>query len=88
MQPLHQVLGWLSRVENIETQVSQLIQDVIEEIKRKCLGGCCPRHWRSTYKLGKRVATKLKEVETLMSQAPSDVVAESLPSPRLGERPS
>nr|CAN80649.1 hypothetical protein VITISV_017542 [Vitis vinifera] len=88
MQRLDQVQGWLSRVENLETQVSQLIEDGTEEIEKKCLGGCCPRRCSTGYKLGKRVARKLKEVDTLISQRPSDVVAERLPSPRLGERPS
>ncbi|RVW30866.1 putative disease resistance protein [Vitis vinifera] len=88
MHPLDQVQGWLSRVETLETQVTQLIGDGTEEVEKKCLGGCCPRHCRARYKLGKRVARKLKEVDTLISQRPSDVVAERLPSPRLGERPS
>ncbi|KAJ9692574.1 hypothetical protein PVL29_011565 [Vitis rotundifolia] len=88
MQPLDQVQGWLSRVETLETQVTQLIGDGTEEVEKKCLGGCCPRHCRTRYKLGKRVARKLKEVDILMSQRPSDVVAERLPSPRVGERPS
>ncbi|WJZ94763.1 hypothetical protein VitviT2T_013593 [Vitis vinifera] len=88
MQPLDQVQGWLSRVETLETQVTQLIGDGTEEVEKKCLGGCCPRRCRTRYKLGKRVARKLKEVDILMSQRPSDVMAERLPSPRLSERPS
>ncbi|XP_034696376.1 disease resistance protein SUMM2-like [Vitis riparia] len=88
MQRLDQVQGWLSRVENLESQVSQLIEDGTEEIEKKCLGGCCPRRCSTGYKLGKRVARKLKEVDTLMSQRPLDLVAERLPSPRVGERPS
>ena len=88
MQRLHQVQGWLSRVENLETQVSRLIEDGTEEIEKKCLGGCCPRRCSTRYKLGKRVARKLKEVDNLMSQGSFDLVAERLPSPRVGERPS
>ncbi|KAJ9692577.1 hypothetical protein PVL29_011568 [Vitis rotundifolia] len=88
MQRLDQVQGWLSRVENLETQVSQLIEDGTKEIENKCLGGCCPRRCSTGYKLGKRVARKLKEVDTLMSQVSLDQVAERLPSPRVGERPS
>ncbi|WJZ94760.1 hypothetical protein VitviT2T_013590 [Vitis vinifera] len=88
MQRLDQVQGWLSRVETLETQVTQLIGDGTEEVEKKCMGGCCPRNCRTRYKLGKRVARKLKEVDILMSQRPSDAVAERLPSPRLGERPN
>lgn len=88
MQRLDQVQGWLSRVENLETQVSRLIEDGTEEIEKKCLGGCCPRRCSTRYKLGKRVARKLKEVDNLMSQGSFDLVAERLPSPRVGERPS
>ncbi|KAJ9692582.1 hypothetical protein PVL29_011573 [Vitis rotundifolia] len=88
MQPLDQVQGWLSRVGTLETQVTQLIGDGTEQVEKKCPGGCCPRHCRTRYKLGKRVARKLKEVDILMSQRPSDVVAERLPSPRVCERPS
>ncbi|RVW81691.1 hypothetical protein CK203_044529 [Vitis vinifera] len=60
MQPLDQVQGWLSRVETLETQVTQLIGDGTEEVEKKCLGGRCPRHCRTRCKFGKRVARKLK----------------------------
>ncbi|KAJ9692603.1 hypothetical protein PVL29_011594 [Vitis rotundifolia] len=88
MQRLDQVQGWFSRVENLETQVSQLIEDGTKDIEKKCLDGCCPRRCSTRYKLGKRVAGKMKEVDTLISQGPLDLVADRLPSPRVGERPS
>ena len=51
LQRLHQVQGWLSRFENLEIEVSQLIGDGTREIDRKCLGGRCPipRHCWSRY---------------------------------------
>ena len=38
--------------------------------------------------MGKRAARKLEEVNTLMAQGPTGMVAERLPSPGVGERPS
>ncbi|KAJ9692583.1 hypothetical protein PVL29_011574 [Vitis rotundifolia] len=74
MQRLDQVQGWLSSVKNLETQVSELIKDGTEEIKKTCLGGC--------------VLGKVERSGLLRTEGPWDVVAERLLSPRVGERPS
>ena len=34
--------GWLHRVEEMENEVTEILQKGDEEIQKKCLG-CCPR---------------------------------------------
>ncbi|KAL6311022.1 hypothetical protein AAG906_006935 [Vitis piasezkii] len=52
-----------------------------EEIQEKCLGTCCPKNCRASYKIGKMVCGKMDGVAELQSKANFSVVAEPLPSP-------
>ena len=55
MKRLDQVQGWISRVEDMETEVGQLIGDGVETLEKKRLCGCCyPKHCISSYTLGKK----------------------------------
>ncbi|KAL6334011.1 hypothetical protein AAG906_000062 [Vitis piasezkii] len=55
MKCLDQEQGWISRVEAMETEVGQLIEDGAETIEEKRLcGSCYPKHCISSYTLGKR----------------------------------
>ncbi|TYH74937.1 hypothetical protein ES332_D05G438100v1 [Gossypium tomentosum] len=56
---------WLSRVEIIEVQVSNLIREGNLQVERKCLG-CCPRNSRKAYKIGKKVLNKTAAVKELL----------------------
>ncbi|KAL6334334.1 hypothetical protein AAG906_014735 [Vitis piasezkii] len=89
MRRLDQVQGWLSRVEAMETEVTQLIGDGAETIDEKGLcGSCYPKHCISCYKLGKKVVRKLQQVATLMSEGRLEVVADSVPPDSVEEIPS
>ena len=89
MRRLDQVQGWLSRVEALETEVTQLIGDGAETIDEKGLcGSCYPKHCISCYKLGKKVVRKLQQVATLMSEGRFEVVADSVPPDHVEEIPS
>ncbi|RVW66656.1 putative disease resistance protein [Vitis vinifera] len=89
MRRLDQVQGWLSRVEAMETEVTQLIGDGAETIDEKGLcGSCYPKHCISCYKLGKKVVRKLQQVATLMSEGRLEVVADSVPPDLVEEIPS
>ncbi|RVW84136.1 putative disease resistance protein [Vitis vinifera] len=89
MKRLDQVQGWLSRVEAMETEVGQLIGDGAETIEEKRLRGCChPKHCISNYTLGKKVARKLQDTATLMSEGRNfEVVADIVPPVPVEEIP-
>ena len=89
MKRLDQVQGWLSRVEAMETEVIQLIGDGAETIgeKRLC-GSCCPKHYISSYKLGKKVVRKIRHVVTLMADGRFEEVADSVPPAPVEALPS
>ena len=88
MKRLDQVQGWLSRVEDMETEVTQLIGDGAENIeeKRFC-GSCYPKHCISSYTLGKKVVRKLQQVAALMSEGRFEVVADIVPPAAVEEIP-
>ncbi|XP_034696782.1 probable disease resistance protein At5g63020 [Vitis riparia] len=88
MKRLDQVQGWLSRVEAMETEVTQLIGDGAENIeeKRFC-GSCYPKHCISSYTLGKKVVRKLQQVAALMSDGRFEVVADIVPPAAVEEIP-
>lgn len=86
---LDQVQGWLLRVEAMEAQVDELIRDCSREIDNKCLGGCCPKNCKSSYKLGKKAAKKLEQVNALKAKGVFQNLVEELPPFALvDQRPS
>ena len=76
-------------VEAIEKEVKETLAEGDEEIQRKCLGTCCPKNCRASYKIGKKVREKM-DVVALKNREGLDlsVVAEPLPSPPVILRPS
>nr|AFM77964.2 NBS-LRR disease resistance protein NBS39 [Dimocarpus longan] len=76
MKRLHQVQGWLSRVEAEETEVDKLIKDSAQEIEKLCLGGYCSWNIKSSYKYGKKIAQKLQVVSKLKEEGCFPTVAE------------
>ncbi|KAL6314827.1 hypothetical protein AAG906_029042 [Vitis piasezkii] len=82
----HAVDGWIQNVEAMEKEVNDLLAKGNEEIQKKCLGTCCPKNCRASYKIGKMVCGKMvcgkmDGVAELQSKANFSVVAEPLPSP-------
>ncbi|KAL5758136.1 hypothetical protein ACOSP7_020747 [Xanthoceras sorbifolium] len=76
MKRLNQVQGWISRVEAVEIEVSEIFRDSSQEIEKLCLGGYCSRNLKSSYKFGKKVAQKLEIVSTLKHEGAFQSVAE------------
>ena len=58
----HAVDGWIQSVEAMEKEVNDLLAKGDEEIQQKCLGTCCPKNYRASYKIGKMVRGKMDEV--------------------------
>ncbi|RVW24659.1 putative disease resistance protein [Vitis vinifera] len=83
----HAVDGWIQSVEAMEKEVNDLLAKGDEEIQKKCLGACCPKNCRASYKIGKMVREKMDDVAELQSKANFSVVAEPLPSPPVIKRP-
>ena len=61
---------------------------VIKKIQRKCLGSCCPKNCRSSYKIGKIASKKLGAVADLRSKSCFNDVANRLPQDPVDERPT
>ncbi|CAK7340517.1 unnamed protein product [Dovyalis caffra] len=59
---LHQVTGWVSRVEGMKTEVDELTDQASQEIQKNCFGTCCPKNCWSRYKIGKKIDEKLRVV--------------------------
>ncbi|TXG69201.1 hypothetical protein EZV62_004136 [Acer yangbiense] len=62
MKRLNQVQGWLSRVQQMETTVGDLIKDSSQETDKLCFGGFCSKDCKSSYKFGKKVSKMIKDV--------------------------
>ncbi|KAF8401761.1 hypothetical protein HHK36_012707 [Tetracentron sinense] len=76
-----QVEGWLKLVETMEHEVDVIIKDASQQLSRRCLSGYCPKNCHSSYKVGKRVVTKLTAVAELRSKGDfSDVADRMLPA--------
>ncbi|ESR40725.1 hypothetical protein CICLE_v10024850mg [Citrus x clementina] len=87
MTRLNKVQGWLSRVDAVKAEADELIRHGSQEIEKLCLGGYCSKNCHSSYKLGKQVAKKLRDVGTLMAEGAFEVVAERAPESVADERP-
>ncbi|KAF8388139.1 hypothetical protein HHK36_026805 [Tetracentron sinense] len=72
---------WLQRVESTGHEVDQIIAEGNQQLSNRCIGGCCPKHCLSSYKVGKKVAQKLKMVADLKSEGNFSEVAYILPPP-------
>ncbi|KAM5578876.1 putative disease resistance protein [Rosa sericea] len=87
MKRLDQVQGWIVRVETMETQVNEVLNDRIQETEKLCCGGWCSKNYISSYKYGKKVVKKLLEVTALKEAGVFQEVAERLPAPLVSQRP-
>ncbi|KAK3219562.1 hypothetical protein Dsin_013532 [Dipteronia sinensis] len=83
----NQVKGWLQSVQLKLKVVDDILQKGDEEIQQKCLGSCCPRHCRTSYKLGKQVIKEINVVQELIRKGHFDVVADKVPRPMIDEMP-
>ncbi|KAL5757497.1 hypothetical protein ACOSP7_020108 [Xanthoceras sorbifolium] len=87
---LNLVQLWLTRVQEVETQVDQLQTVSSQEIEKLCLRGYCSKNPKSSYQFGKRVEQILKSVADLKAERANfgDVVAERIPEDCVDERPT
>ncbi|XP_062008250.1 probable disease resistance protein At5g63020 isoform X2 [Rosa rugosa] len=85
MKRLDQVQIWISRVDTIEAQVNQVVNDGPQQIEKLCCGGYCSKYYISSYKYGKKVAKKLVELSELKNRGEhfEEVAAKTLLPPAL-----
>lgn len=87
-QPKQEVNNWLEAVQNMNVEVNQILQNGNQVIEQRCLGSCCPKNCRATYKIGKRVKKTLRAVVEQVKRGHNfDNVANDLPRPAVYERP-
>ncbi|KAL6314951.1 hypothetical protein AAG906_029171 [Vitis piasezkii] len=66
----HGVDGWIQSVEAMEKEVNDLLAKGDEEIQKECLGTCCPKNCRASYKIGKMVRGKMDDVALKKTESP------------------
>ncbi|OVA11374.1 NB-ARC [Macleaya cordata] len=82
MKHTHVVDGWLQRVEALEHEVDEILQEATQQINAGSNGliGCCfcncSKNCWSSYKFGKLVVKKLKFIEEISSGGDFNVVVE------------
>lgn len=87
MKRLEQVQGWFSRVQDAESEVAKLMLERNWELKKLCLGGCCSKSCKSSYKFGKWMYETLLEVQKLRVEGDFQEVAQRLPENPVDGRP-
>lgn len=80
LKPLDQVQRWVSRVEEIQVEVNELVKDRDEHLEKLCIGGCCSKSCKFSYQFGKKVAEKLKQINDLKSRTFDKVAREAAPA--------
>ncbi|GKV28200.1 hypothetical protein SLEP1_g37283 [Rubroshorea leprosula] len=80
MEPLKRVEGWLERVEKEIKEVEQIIGDAPAQIDNLCLGGYFSQSCCSSYKFGKKVVQKTRDVANLRTEGDFQDVAERCPA--------
>ncbi|GLT26059.1 hypothetical protein SLA2020_011460 [Shorea laevis] len=88
MEPLEKVKGWLDRVEEKIKEIEQIRGDAPAQINNLGLGGYFSESCCSSYKFGKRVVQKTRDVANLRTEGDFLDVAERCPAPSVVVRPS
>ncbi|KAJ4718347.1 Disease resistance protein [Melia azedarach] len=68
MRRTNQVKGWIGRVDEMETEVNNLLKDGSREVDKLCLGGLCSLDLISGYFIGKKVPKLTEEVPVIVGQ--------------------
>ncbi|GLT46126.1 hypothetical protein SLA2020_199060 [Shorea laevis] len=88
MEPLKKVEGWLERVEKEIKEVEQIRGDAPAQINNLCLGGYFSRICCLSYKFGKKIVRKTKDVANLRTEGDFHDFAERHPAAPVDVRPS
>ncbi|XVF35077.1 hypothetical protein REPUB_Repub18cG0113700 [Reevesia pubescens] len=87
MRRTEEVELWLTSAETMVNGVSVLIEEGNRELQNRCVGSCCPKNLKSTYKIGKRVSKGIDSVTELLQKGEpfnsDSAIVVRLPSLRL-----
>ncbi|EOY30358.1 Disease resistance protein RPS5, putative isoform 1 [Theobroma cacao] len=87
MRRTEEVDRWLESAKTMDNELHEIIQEGDQELQNKCVGSCCPKNLKSSYKIGKRIIKKISSVEVLLKQGEpycsDSAVAVKLPRKRL-----
>ncbi|KAJ9682721.1 hypothetical protein PVL29_018617 [Vitis rotundifolia] len=85
MTTRREVEGWLQDVGREKSEVAAILQEGDGALEKVCLGRYC--NIRSSYKLGKRVSQKIRQLRELTSRGDFEAVAYRLPRDVVDELP-
>ncbi|KAI5337623.1 hypothetical protein L3X38_016894 [Prunus dulcis] len=80
LKPLDQVQRWVSRVEEIQVEVNELVKYRDKHLEKLCIGGCCSKSCKFSYQFGRKVAEKLKQINDLKRRTFDKVAREAAPA--------
>ncbi|XVF35076.1 hypothetical protein REPUB_Repub18cG0113600 [Reevesia pubescens] len=59
---------WLTSSETMVNEVSVILEAGDQELQNRCVGSCCPKNLKSTYKIGKRIIKEIDSVIELLQK--------------------
>ncbi|KAF2323256.1 hypothetical protein GH714_034354 [Hevea brasiliensis] len=65
---IHKLEHWFSKVEVVETNATELVNQGSQELESNCLGSCCPRNCWSRHKIGRKIQSTLTDVAALNTE--------------------
>ncbi|CAH2048043.1 unnamed protein product [Thlaspi arvense] len=71
---------WLTRTETVEKEVNELLSASDAELQKLCLHGFCSKSFKSSYRYGRSIVLKLREVENLKNEEFKEITEPSLTS--------
>ncbi|KAI9107777.1 hypothetical protein K1719_021113 [Acacia pycnantha] len=68
MQRAQEIDRWMKKVDDIQQEVTDIEIQGAKEIQDKCLSKSCPKNCKSSYKLGKKAAKMINNVDNLAAK--------------------
>ena len=87
MRRRNEINGWFNRLDSLEREVNEILEEGDQEIQKRSLRNCCSSNCRSSYNIGWRIREKIPAVSKLKNEGHFDVVANRLPSTLVDEKP-
>ena len=58
MKRRNEVNGWLNRLDSLEREINEILEEGGQEIQKRCLRNFCSSNCRSSYNTGRRIIKK------------------------------
>ena len=83
----NEINGWLNRLDSIEREVNEILEEGDQEIQKRSLRNFCTSNYRSSYNIGRRIREKIPAVFELKNKGHFDAVEDRLPYAPVDENP-